>query len=132
MITGSGWNCDPQTDQWYWHQFLPFQPDLNYWNPEVKQAMFDIVRFWLQKGVDGFRLDIINAIYEDAQFRENPFKFHLLPSDDDPDNLFRSSIMTQNLPETYQFTKELRSVLQEFGNPERYLVGKVTGSFSHC
>ena len=54
MITGSGWNYDPQTDQWYWHQFLPFQPDLNYWNPEVKQAMFDIVRFWLQKGVDVF------------------------------------------------------------------------------
>jgi oligo-1,6-glucosidase/alpha-glucosidase len=127
MITGSGWHYDAKTDQWYWSQFLPFQPDLNYRNPEVKQMMFDTVRFWLKKGVDGFRLDIINTIYEDPQFRDNPFKFKLIPSDADPDALFRSSKYTVNHPDTFEFVKELRAVIDEFSNPPRYLVGEVSG-----
>ena len=57
------WTYSPARKQFYYNAFLPFQPDLNYHNPEVKKAMFDVARFWLGKGVDGFRLDIISAIY---------------------------------------------------------------------
>jgi len=55
IIRGSGWHYDDQTAQWYWSQFLPFQPDLNYRNPEVQTEMLSTVRFWLEKGADGFR-----------------------------------------------------------------------------
>ena len=73
MTGGSGWHYAKERGQYYWSSFLPMQPDLNYRNPEVKKTMFDIVRFWLGKGVDGFRLDIFNVIYKDAEFRDNPF-----------------------------------------------------------
>lgn len=128
MPGGSGWKYDPTTDQWFFHEFLDFQPDLNYRNPEVKKEMFDTVRFWCNKKVDGFRLDIINAIYEDAEFRDNPFSWKMIPSDEDPTILFRSSVMTLNHPDTFKFTKELRAVIEEFQNPPRYLVGEVNGS----
>lgn len=62
---GSAWEYDPTTDQYYYHYFLKEQPDLNWHNPEVKQAMFDAARFWLDLGVDGFRLDAIGTIFED-------------------------------------------------------------------
>ncbi len=62
---GPAWEYDAQTDSYYYHFFFKQQPDLNWRNPEVKQAMFDAVRFWLDMGVDGFRLDAIGTIYED-------------------------------------------------------------------
>jgi alpha-glucosidase len=62
---GSAWTLDETTGQYYYHFFLKEQPDLNWRNPEVKQAMFDAMRFWLDLGVDGFRLDAIGTIYED-------------------------------------------------------------------
>ncbi len=127
MIGGSAWNYDEKTDQWYYAQFLPFQLDLNYRNPEVKEEMLDTVRFWLKKGADGFRLDIINALFEDAKFRDNPSSFHLFPSDDNPCMPFNSVKYTINHPDTLEFVKELRSVVDEFNNPSRYLVGEVTG-----
>jgi len=86
------------------------------------------VRFWLQKKVDGFRLDIINAVYEDEQMRENPFIWKLIPNDENPQALFRDTKYTLNLPETFEFTKELRKVIDEFKNPDRFLVGEVNGS----
>ena len=89
MTGGSGWHYAEERGQYYWSSFLPFQPDLNYRNPEVKQAMLDIVRFWLGKGVDGFRLDIFNVIYKDAEFRDNPFIFKLVPNEDDPSGFFQ-------------------------------------------
>ena len=62
---GSAWEYDPATDQYYYHAFLRQQPDLNWSNPEVKRAMWDAVRFWLDLGVDGFRLDAVGTIFED-------------------------------------------------------------------
>jgi alpha-glucosidase len=67
MFGGSAWEYDAQTDSYYYHYFLKQQPDLNWRNPEVKQAMFDAVRFWLDMGVDGYRLDAIGTIYEDPE-----------------------------------------------------------------
>jgi glycosidase len=128
MVGGSGWHYDDLTDQWYWAQFLPFQPDLNYRNPEVKIEMFDTVRFWLEKGIDGFRLDIINTIYEDPEFRNNPFAFAYLPSEEHTKSFFHDNIYTINHPDDFKFVKELRQVIDEFSDPERFLVGEITAS----
>ncbi len=128
MVGGSGWHKDNTTGQWYWATFLPFQPDLNYRNPEVKEAMFQIVRHWLKKGVDGFRLDIFNAIYKDASFQDNPFSWRPLPSEENPDGFFQKNNNTINHPDTFAFAKELRQVMDEFEEPERFVVGEVFGS----
>lgn len=125
---GSGWHYDPTTDQWYWVAFLPFQPDLNFRNPEVQEEMLDTMRFWLDMGVDGFRLDILGSLFEDEQFRDNPFSFKLLPSESDPGMLFRSAKMTINHPDTIKFTKRLRKLTDEY-SPERFMVGEVFGSY---
>jgi glycosidase len=111
--------------QYYWSSFLPFQPDLNYRNPEVKQAMFDILRFWLAKGVDGFRLDIFNSIYKDAEYRNNPFSFRILPDDTISARFFQETKYTVNQPESFQFARELRSLCDQYG--EKMLLGEVSG-----
>ncbi len=129
MVGGSGWHYDDVTDQWYWAQFLPFQPDLNYRNPDVKKEMFDTVRFWLNRGVDGFRLDIINTIFEDEQLQNNPFAWKLFPSEEDEKSLFQNKIFTINHPDNFAFVKELRSVMDEYSDPERFLVGEIAASF---
>ena len=126
MIGGSGWHRDEATEQWYWASFLPFQPDLNYRNQEVKEAMFDIVRFWLRKGVDGFRLDIINALFKDGAFRNNPGSWKLVPGETG-NGFFSNPKHTLNHPDVFRFSKELRRVVDEFSDPPRFLVGEVFG-----
>ncbi|MBK7320411.1 alpha-amylase family glycosyl hydrolase [Candidatus Villigracilis affinis] len=128
MTGGNGWHYSAERRQYFWSSFLPFQPDLNYRNPEVKKTMFDTVRFWLNKGVDGFRLDIFNVIYKDAEFRNNPFSFKLLPTEDDPSGFFQEAKYNLNQPESFEFAKELRSVCDEFG--EKILLGEVSGDRS--
>ena len=128
MIGGSGWHWDATTAQWYWASFLPFQPDLNYRNPEVKRAMLDVVRHWLGEGVDGLRLDIFNAIYKDASFDDNPFSFRPVPTEDNPAGFFQRPHHTINHPDTVRFARELRAVVDEFPDPQRFLVGEVFGS----
>ncbi len=125
MTGGSGWHYAQERGQYFWSSFLPFQPDLNYRNPQVKKAMLDIVRFWLGKGVDGFRLDIFNVIYKDAQYRDNPFSFKLIPSEDNPSSFFQEPRYTINQPESFAFAREFRSVCNDFG--ERLSLGEVTG-----
>jgi alpha-glucosidase len=74
---GSAWEYDPATGQYYYHAFLKQQPDLNWRNPQVKGAMFDAARFWLDLGVDGFRLDAIGTIYEDPALPDHTSPFSL-------------------------------------------------------
>jgi alpha-glucosidase len=128
MVGGSGWQYDETTDQWYWFQFLPFQPDLNYRNPKVKEEMFDNVRFWLDKGVDGFRLDIINALFEDEHLQNNPFAWKLFPAEDFEQSFFQNRIHTINHPDNFEFVRELRNVMDEYSDPERFLVGEIAAS----
>lgn len=125
MTGGSGWHYAAERGQYYWASFLPFQPDLNYRNPQVKAAMLDVVRYWLDKGVDGFRLDIFNVIYKDALFRDNPFAWALIPGEGSPAGFFQRPQYTLNQPETYTFARELRRVCEEFG--DRLLLGEVSG-----
>jgi glycosidase len=72
MFAGSVWQWDEATAQFYLHTFLPEQPDLNWRNPEVREAMFDVARFWLDKGVDGFRIDVAPLVMKDPLLRDNP------------------------------------------------------------
>ncbi|MEN9562207.1 MAG: hypothetical protein RIR73_451 [Chloroflexota bacterium] len=123
MTGGSGWHYAKERGQYFWASFLPFQPDLNWRNPEVKKAMFDITRFWLGKGVDGFRLDIFNTIYKDADFRNNPFTFKLTPTPNDPSGYFQKMKYSQDQPESMELAKEFRQVCEEFG--EKLSVGEV-------
>lgn len=126
LTGGNAWHFAPERGEYFLSSFLPFQPDLNYRNPEVKQAMFDIVRFWLDKGVDGFRLDIFNVIYKDAEFRDNPFLLKAIPTEDDPSGFFQEAKYNLNRPESFDFARELRGVTEEFG--ERILLGEVSGN----
>ncbi len=119
MVKGSAWHYHPVRKQYYYAAFLPFQPDLNYYNPKVKNAMLENVRFWLNKGVDGFRLDIFNSIYEDSLFRNNSFSFQV-------ENNFQNKNYTANLPPCLDFAEELRKVCDEYG--EKMLIGEIIGN----
>lgn len=125
-LGNNGWIFDTLRKEFYWSAFLPFQPDLNYRNPAVKEAMFDVVRFWLGRGVDGFRLDMFNALFEDSLLRDNPFAAKLIPSESNPDGYFQKAQYNMNQAESFAFAAELRKVLDEFPG-DRYLVGEVYG-----
>lgn len=127
MLGGSGWHYDGATDQWYFASFLGCQPDLNYRNPEVKEAMLGVVRHWLAAGADGLRLDIFNAIFKDESFADNPFSFRAVPSEKSPHGFFQHHRHTIDHPDTIAFALELRTVVDEFGDPPRFLVGEVVG-----
>lgn len=126
MTGGSGWHYDARTDAWYWASFLPFQPDLNYRNPAVKEAMLGVIRRWLERGADGFRLNIFNSIYKDSRFLDNPISWRPLPSDVSADGFFQRRLYTADLPETLAFAEELRALVDSFPG-DRFLVGEVFG-----
>lgn len=130
MVGKPGWNYDEKTDEWYFANFLSFQPDLNYRNPEVKETMFAIMRYWLDKGVDGFRLDIFNSIFKDKEFRDNPFSFHFTPTPSAQDEaFFQKKIHTLNHPDCFGLAKEVHSLLDEY-KEDKFLLGEVTGNDS--
>ena len=127
IVGPKGWHFCEERNQYYFASFLPFQPDLNYRNPEVKKAMFDVCRFWLQKGVDGFRLDIFNCIIKDKDFKNNPFSLlHIIPSEDFPGGNFQIRKYSLNQVENFELAKDLRKVVDEFGN-DKILLGEVFG-----
>lgn len=127
MVGKKGWNYDSQTDSWYYSSFLSFQPDLNWNNPEVKRAMFNMVRFWLDKGVDGFRLDIFNCLGKNQSFPDNPFYPKYFPKPDDNDHCFwQNKLHNFNHPESFKLAKDLRTVVDEY--PGRFLIGEVSGN----
>ena len=102
VAEGSPWQYDEATGQYYYHAFLDFQPDLNWRNPEVRQEMLDVLRFWLDKGVDGFRLDLINFLYEDELLRENPRKLGWRPY------FWQHHIYDRSRPESLEAARDLR------------------------
>jgi glycosidase len=72
MFSGPSWTWNPDREQFYLHTFLAEQPDLNWRNPEARRAMFDVARFWLDRGVDGFRIDVAPMVMKDPELRDNP------------------------------------------------------------
>jgi alpha-glucosidase len=118
---GSAWAYDKQTAQFYYHAFLPQQPDLNLRNPEVQGAIADAMRFWLRRGVDGFRMDAIWHIVKDEELRDNPVNEQYTP-DLPPDNVVRSDY-TRDRPEAHDVIAMMRRVVDEL--PERVLGGEL-------
>lgn len=116
---GSAWTFDEKRGQYYLHSFLREQPDLNWHNEVCRKAIFDEVRFYLDKGVDGFRLDVINAVGKDPQLRSNPFMFGETPRPYDMQN----HIHDRNTEYTHQYIRELRKVIEEYD--DRALLGEI-------
>jgi len=119
LFGGSAWQWVPAVDQFYYHMFYRQQPDLNWRNPQVEQAMFGAMRFWLDRGVAGFRLDAITTLFEDPKLRDNP-ALGGLNAQGDP-NL--SDIYTNNLPEVHGVIRRMREMTNSYpGN--RVLIGE--------
>jgi alpha-glucosidase len=118
---GSGWEFDARTGQYYYHAFLKEQPDLNWRNPEVRQAMFDALRFWLDRDVDGFRVDVIWLLIKDDQFRDNPPNPRWEPHHVSIGRLLQ--LYSADRPETLDVVEEMRSVLDAY--PDRVLIGEI-------
>jgi len=115
---GSAWRFDDVTGQYYYHAFLAQQPDLNWRNPDVREAIYDVMRFWLRKGVDGFRVDVIWHLIKDAAFRDNPPNPHYIEGR--PPN---EKILTQystDQPEVLEVVAEMRRVIEEFKIYEKF------------
>ncbi|HQL83868.1 MAG TPA: alpha-glucosidase, partial [Spirochaetota bacterium] len=116
---GRAWEWDGATGQFYFHSFLKEQPDLNLRNRACREAVFDELRFWLDRGVDGFRLDAVTWYVKDDLFRSNPFGWG--PNAPRPYDL-QKHIYDQNRPETHDVLRELRKVLD--GYEDRMMVGE--------
>jgi alpha-glucosidase len=111
---GSAWKLDPLTNQYYYHYFYTEQPDLNWRNPEVRRAMYDVVRFWLSRGAAGFRVDAVSRLFEDPDLRDES----ILPGTDAYGNPRIDHKYTDNLPEVHEVLREMRKVLDSYpGNP---------------
>lgn len=122
VFGGSGWEYDEETGQYYYHAFLKEQPDLNWRNPEVRSAMFDVIRFWLSRGVDGFRIDVIWHLIKDDQFRDEPKNPEYHPGEsstyDELDHIY-----TTDRPEIHQLISEMREVFEEY--EDRVMIGEI-------
>ena len=118
---GPAWTFDETTGQYYYHAFLASQPDLNWRNPEVRAAMFDVLRFWLDKGVDGFRVDVIWHLIKDEHFRDNPPNPAYRPGQ--PEIQKHLQVHSADQPEIHGVIAEMRAVIEEFD--ERLLIGEI-------
>ncbi|MFV7784584.1 alpha-glucosidase family protein [Shewanella marisflavi] len=132
IFGGCAWEWEPRRQQYYLHNFLASQPDLNFHNPEVRQAVLDNVKFWLDKGVDGFRLDAITFCYHDEQLRDNPAK----PADkrqgrgfsEDNPYAYQYHYYNNTRPQTVGFIEELRTLIDQY--PGVVTLGEVSSEDS--
>jgi alpha-glucosidase len=108
---GPAWKLDPTTGQYYYHYFYPEQPDLNWRNPAVKEAMFDVTRWWYKRGVSGFRLDAVDTLFEDPNLKDNPEK----PEKNAYGDPIQEKIYNTKLPEVYDTLRDLRKVADQYG-----------------
>ncbi len=122
VFGGGAWERDDATGQYYLHSFLKEQPDLNWRNPDVQAAMLDVMRFWLDKGVDGFRVDALWHVIKDAQYRDNPLDPDYVAGRMPPyDRLIPAYSGGQ--PELHEIVALLRRVAEEY--QERVLIGEM-------
>ncbi|KEP70052.1 DUF3459 domain-containing protein [Thioclava sp. BHET1] len=118
IFGGSGWHWDARREQYYMHNFLVSQPDLNFHNPEVTQELLNVAQFWLERGVDGFRLDTVNFYMHDEQLRDNP----PLPPEERNDQTapkvnpynHQNHIYDKNNPENLRFLRRLRTLMNNY------------------
>jgi len=124
VFGGGGWEWDTATGQYYLHSFLKEQPDLNWRNAEVVQAMHDVLRFWLRRGIDGFRIDVMGMVLKHREMPDNPPNPHWREGDPE----WRSQLWenNRNYPDVFEAVRGLRRVMDEF--PGTILVGEVFGT----
>ena len=123
VFGGPAWRWDTQRRQYYLHSFLAEQPDLNFNNPAVHREVLDVARFWLDRGVDGFRLDVANYYYHDVELRDNPpigTIGHVRPAQ------FQRHLYVRSRPETLVFVEEFRALLDQY--PDRMCVAEIDSS----
>ena len=123
---GSAWQWDEATGQYYLHAFLPQQPDLNWRNPAVKAAMFDTLRFWLDRGVDGFRIDVLWHIVKAEGLPDNPVNPDWHPGMNGRDRLLQVNSTDQ--PEAHMIAAEMRRIADSYGartGRDRALIGEI-------
>ena len=116
VFGGPAWEYDPLTNQYYLHSFAKEQPDVNWRNPQARQALMDVFRFWLERGADGFRLDVFNAYFKQADLLDNPPALGLRGFER------QRHIYDMDQPEMMPLLNELRRLLDAY--PERYAVGE--------
>jgi len=128
VFGGSAWEWHPATEQYYLHSFLKEQPDLNWRNPQLKEVMFDVLRFWLDRGVDGFRIDVAHFIMKDPQLRDNPLKevvssdFHKPLGDYDT----QIHVYSQDHADIHPLYREIRHLLDEYSQEKpRFSAGEI-------
>lgn len=117
IFGGAGWEYVPEVDQYYYHMFTKEQPDLNWRNPNVYAEMLDTFRYWIKRGVDGFRLDVFNEYYKDSQFRDNPVNRPGIRKFERQTHMYDTE-----QPEMMAAVADIRKVLDEF--PGSYAVGE--------
>ncbi|HET7026455.1 MAG TPA: alpha-amylase family glycosyl hydrolase [Candidatus Limnocylindrales bacterium] len=120
-VQDSAWTLDPSTGQMYLHSFLPEQPDLNWANPEVRRAFDGILRFWLDRGVDGFRIDVAHMMAKDPDLRDNPVP---APGQDWLDFLRSARMFNADQPAVHDILRSWRRTLDSYGR-DRMDVGEV-------
>jgi alpha-glucosidase len=118
---GPAWTLDPATGQYYLHNHLPEQPDLNWWSEEVREAFDDVLRYWLDRGMAGFRIDVCNMVVKDAELRDNPPG----TTDDELDaQIFgQRPVYNGNRPEVHDVIRRWRRIADSY-EPGRVLVGE--------
>jgi alpha-glucosidase len=118
---GPAWEKDVNTGQYYLHLFHKKQPDLNWRNPQTREAMFDVMRFWFERGVDGFRVDVLAALMKDEAYRDNPPD----PGWREGDSPFlrQQRLYTEDRPEIHELVCKMRAVADEYD--ERVLIGEL-------
>jgi alpha-glucosidase len=122
VFGGPAWELDARTGQYYYHAFLRQQPDLNWRNPDVRTAMYDVLRFWLDRGVDGFRVDVLWHLIKDDQLRDNPPNPNAGGQRRRPyDSLLPE--FTADRPEVHAVIAEMRRVMDAY--PGRVLIGEI-------
>jgi len=128
MFGGPAWSFDPLRGQYYLHNFLEEQPDLNYHEPAVQDAMLDVVKFWLDRGVDGLRLDVVTFYFHDRQLRDNPPRPPEMGSalqfrHPDPYSM-QKHLYDKSQPENLAFIERLRALTDSYDTP-RMLMGEI-------
>src|SRR5271169_2605918 len=118
---GSAWEWDGKTGQYYYHAFLSSQPDLNWRNREVVDAMHDVLRFWLDRGVDGFRVDVIWHLIKDAEFRDNPENPAFHDGRAEIERLLQ--VHSADQPEVHGIIRGMRRLIDSY--PDRVLIGEI-------
>ena len=121
VFGGPAWSWEPRRRQYYLHNFLSTQPDVNLHDPAAQEAMLDVARFWLDRGVDGFRLDVANFYMHDLELRDNPpAEAGEVPA---KPVYMQIPVYNRSRPETLGFIARLRAVLESY--PERFAVGEI-------